>query len=419
MVSAPFEGPEQQRYGRMLAAFVAVLAPALVQCGVPERGGPGQGVHLDDGPCGRGIVIVASDYASTNVLISRLDGTVASDSILSSGSAASGLTAALSGDVVLPLEPPRSRRVVLIDRGQHALTWLDVEQGQVTGQLSVATGFAANPHDYLELGDGRAYVTRYASNPAPGREPFDQGSDLLMIDANERRIVGRIDLTQGETGEYLPRPDRMLASGGRVYVVLQRFSADFTKASSSRLVAVDPDTDTLVWSYDLQGLSNCGGLARSPTGASIAVSCTGGFLEGDEQIERSGIVLFDATQEPMQETARYQLAHLGGPLSPSIRFASEHRLVGVTYGNLDTGRPDTVYELDVTTGQASELARAATAFVLGDVWCATECGQPCVLADAEAVALRRWELHNERLQPWPSVDLRAGLGLGPRAMLGY
>ena len=61
-----------------------------------------RGVSLDDGPCGRGLVVGGTDYHSTNLSILDAWGRTRSESFLSSASAATGLSAPLSGDVVVP-----------------------------------------------------------------------------------------------------------------------------------------------------------------------------------------------------------------------------------------------------------------------------------------------------------------------------
>ena len=61
----------------------------------------------------------------------------------------------------------------------------------VLAQLSVGTGFASNPHDYLEVAADKAYVTRYDSNPHPGSENPAKGG--LPLRLRNDRCKARIE----------------------------------------------------------------------------------------------------------------------------------------------------------------------------------------------------------------------------------
>ena len=233
----------------LLACSLATVL-AVAGCNVSRQASDTGGVDLmaaDAGLCPRGLVIASSDYTSTNVSLATAAGVVVSESILSSASAPPGLTTALSGDVVLPTAPSRSGRIVLVDRYPNAvLTWVDPKAAKVEKQLSVGTGFAANPHDYLEIGN-KAYVSRYESNPNPGAQPNDSGGDLLVLDPSAPAVTGRVVLASPGDGSLLPRADRMLEVGGEVWVVLQRFDADFKTAGDARIAGVSPESDAVVW----------------------------------------------------------------------------------------------------------------------------------------------------------------------------
>ena len=159
--------------GSSLARWCASVAvgSCLGGCGASAPPGNTGGTTVPPGECGRGIVVVSSDYASTNVSFVGLDGGVLSPSVVSSATTTTGLSSPFSGDVVLPTMPAFGDRIVLIDRyPASVLTWVDVVSGAVASQLAVATGFVANPQDYLEASSSRAYVTRYESNPLAGRQ---------------------------------------------------------------------------------------------------------------------------------------------------------------------------------------------------------------------------------------------------------
>ena len=134
------------------------------------------------GSCPNDIVIIDSDYQSTNVSVISVADNLLSGSLISTGSTPPGLTEALSGDVVLPLTKPPSGKVVLIDQGNDALVWVDPGTGDVLEDLSVATGFSSNPSDYLEVSNTKAYVARYTTNLGAGKQSFDEGGDILVVD---------------------------------------------------------------------------------------------------------------------------------------------------------------------------------------------------------------------------------------------
>jgi hypothetical protein len=97
--------------------------------------------------CDQGTVVLLTDYTSTQIALSTLDGTTLSPAFLSTASMkASGLAFALSGDVALPNVTPASGSVVLMDRyGTNVITWADPSSAKVFAQLPVGIGFESNP----------------------------------------------------------------------------------------------------------------------------------------------------------------------------------------------------------------------------------------------------------------------------------
>jgi hypothetical protein len=90
-------------------------------------------------------------------------------------------------------------------------------------------------------------------------------------------------------------------------------------------------------------------------------------------------------------------------------------LLGATYGDLGQGRSDLAYSLDVTTGSATQLLDAGTAFVLGDTLCAPGCTD-CFLADARAQVLRTFRSDGAEIVARSDVKVDPGIGLPPRAL---
>ena len=371
------QSPGRFRISGAAIAALTLALPLLAACNVdapPASTGGSRGET-----CER-FAVVRSDYQSTLVSLVNAAGEVTSANVVSSGTRIPGATAALSGDVVLPHDPPASGKLVLIDRYPNGIvTWLDPESGEVDGQLNVVPGFASNPHDYLEVAPNKAYVTRFETNRAPGHVPFDEGGDILVIDPAQRSLSKRIDLsTLGGTVD--PRPDRMTLGNGRAYVTLARLDATFERAEDGLVVAIDVDSDRVVDILPIPGLKNCANLALSPDARSLAVTCSGLFkVPGPAQIATSGVVVLDL--ESKTERVRATASTLGGALASSIGFATNDTLVVVVFGSPG----DELTSIDVTTGRATKLHGTRESFTLGEIACG--CGDRCLVPTAEETSL--------------------------------
>lgn len=407
---------------------VAVVLSGGVACGVTPVSQDTVGTSIPEGPCGRGVVVVASDYQSTNLSLVGWDGTVLSRSFLSSGSASSGLSSPLSGDVALPTMAQGGPEIVVLDRHRTSvLTWVNVETSVVRAQISVATGFASNPRDYVPISSTKAYVTRFEPNFAAGAEPYDAGNDVLIVDPSVPVIAGRIDLMpamQGEGATYYPRADRAARIGDRVVVVLAGYAADFTSSSSSRIAVIDVSSDTLVDVVELEGMHGCSGLAVSPKGDEFAVVCAGEF--GGDSVATpagSGVVLLSAgeTIEVRRRLDARQWAQ--GPMGFAIAYAGETSLVVTTFGRfaepgVDAQR-DALLWIDTGSGQAEVVLRSADdPFTLGEVRCAPVCGV-CVLADAgrQGGVVQRIPIDEDGGLGAPEpIVIERDIGLPPRSL---
>jgi hypothetical protein len=416
----------------MVTRSIAVLLiTALVSgCGVRVPATNTGGASGDAGTCGRGLVVLTSDYMSSSVSLLDFEGNVVSPSVISSASATTGLSAPLSGDVFLPSMPAHGDALVLID-GYLAsvLTWVDVKSGAVRGQLSVATGFAANPQDYIEVSEDLAYVTRYEPNSKPGRQPFDGGNDILVIDPRAREIRSRIDLTAAMKGEdvgLLPRAGRMLRAGNTIYALLDGFSADFKRSSDARVVALDSASGEMVSVTVLKGLHDCRGIAVSPDETELAVACSGSLQP--PTAEQSGLVFLSAERNP-QERGRFSAATFGDtPLGFTVAYASPRSVIFTTFGTLpgEVTTDDTAIRLDLDSGGFEVLFTSARSpacgasercpFSIGDVVCAPGCGV-CFVADAatDGGSVHRLSVSPEgRVQRDERRRTGDGIGLPPR-----
>lgn len=377
--------------------------------------------------CDQGTVVLLTDYTSTQIALSTLDGTTLSASFLSTASTmASGLAFALSGDVALPNVTPSSGRVVLMDRyGTNVVTWADPSSAKVLAQLPVGTGFESNPQDYIEVDATRAYVTRWGVNGAPGQQSFDEGSDVLVVDTLAPAIMKSIPMPV-EAG-LPPRPSGMLRVGDTVIAVLQRTSEDFMTVGENALVGLVGDA--IAWEIHATGLKGCGRPSLSPSGATLALACEGQIDSNGNVISlaESVIALFDVTSLPPKPGQLFGVAdQLGSTTQDGVAFVSETLLLGKTQTPLGGATNNQAFTLDTVNGKATVLLTASAdpqgkgkGVVYGDVLCRPGCGDVCLLADADIGKLRRWSIVRGMLQPLPDATVEMITGLPPTSLGGY
>lgn len=372
------------------SALLCLTLCSMPACNVDAPSDGTGGTDTQPGACGRGLVVVNTDYQSTNVSLVSLDGHVLSSSFISSASADVGLSTALGGDVVLPTQRQDGDEILLLDRfPASVLTWVDVRTAEPTGQLSVAGGFAANPHDVLVLAPDKAYVTRYDPNLDSGREPLDQGDDVLVVDPSTRSIEGRIDLApamKDEADAYHARPDKLVMVDDRVFVLLGGYSRDFTQSVDSRIATLNPGSDSVVDVVTLEGMHGCISMTVSPSRHEIAVACAGEFA-GDSvsSVADSGVVLL-STEGALAERRRFPAAKFDLGTTASVAYAGDTSLVVTTFGQFESAddpkRQDALLQVNTDTGDFEVLLRSEdTPFSFGDLRCAPAC-HVCFLADA-------------------------------------
>ena len=403
---------------------VALLAAlSALGCGVPEPPGSTGGTQATPGACGRGVAVVHQDdsYASTNVSLLDWSGEVLSSSFISSATSAAKLSAKLSGDVVLPTAPSSGDQLVLIDRyPASVLTWVDVKTAEVAQQLSVRSGFAANPHDYLPLGPTSALVTRLGKNPDPEAGPLDRGDDVLILDLAGPVPVASIDLAPAMAGaesKLHASPHKLVKAPGRVVVSLLAHSGDYTDAGPSRLALIDPDSRSVEQVLVLEGLYECNGLALSPDQARLALGCSGRFHGGSSSDAKESAVAIVDLGATLTEVARFP-AEQDAPFGFAISWASDRSVVANTFGReAATGvsaRPDRVVEINLDGGERRTLLESAEApFTLGDVRCGAACAT-CFVTDASRSRVHSFSVGASGLEPGLSIDVGDAIGLPPR-----
>lgn len=394
----------------------------LAGCNVTPQSTSG-GVSLPArGDCPRGLAVVSSDFQSSEVALLFPDGEVASPAFVSSASsAASGLAAAFSGDIVVEPAPSRPGELAIVDRfGTNVISFIDTATGDVRAQLPVGTGFEANAQTYLELDEHSALVPRVGENAASGREPFDAGSDLLLIDPSLPAIERSLPLPR--KAGYLPAPVAVTRVGEQLVVTLQHARADYSGMAEAELAVLGADDRRLRYRLPIAGMKNCGAAELSPSRELLAVACesyidrNGAALEPEE----SGLVLFDPSTSPLAELRRYgALGLFEGPIQPSVEFVSDRLVLVKTQTALGAAQDNRLFSLDLESGETTLLATAARdesglgfGVAFGGMSCELGCGDPCVVADLSRGELLRFGLHDGRLAARPSVVIH-GAGLPP------
>lgn len=303
-----------------------------------------------------GLVVVHSDYKSTVVsLVDPVTNTVTKDNCINSGSKPARLTSTLSGDVVVPTQRPTGGQVLLIDRQNAALTWVDPRTCDITRQLNVGEGKMVNPQDVIPVSATKAYVPRYAG----------VASDLLVIDPTAATIIGHIDLRpyapRAGDKPVLANPSRGVLVGQRAYVVLTGLSEDSMTGAPGRLAVINPASDTVISTIDLPGLKNCAGVAVIEGG--LLVTC-GGVYADPQQVADSGVAFVDLSATPPAIKVVSGRA-FGRATSPfDVAGVSSSLAFAITAGEFSGKPSDQLWVFDFAGGAPRKLVDGQMAFTL-------------------------------------------------------
>lgn len=413
-------------FGKGVTNLGWLLGFLVLGCNVESTGKDTGGVPRGtSSECPNGLVVLMSDYLSTQIALSDLEGETQSESFLSTGSTETdGLAFPLSGDVALPGARPPSGRIVLLDRyGTNVVSWVDPETAEVLAQLSVATGFESNPSDYLEIDEHTALVSRWGQNAEPGREDHDSGGDLLILDTEEYAITGSIVFDVID--DLPPRPSALTRVGDEVWVTLDRVAADFSTTGEAMVVGVSLADLEVVWQEPIVGLKSCGRFAASPDGTLLALACTGDITStgGTEDLDQSALVLFDATASPPEEIRRIFAVDIAGePIQSDVVFARDDLVLLNTQTPWGGDTNNRWLALDLETGEVKELLEASPdeegagkGGVYGAMACAPGCSETCLLADADRGVLARVRIPETGMPGRvDSVTVETRVGLPPR-----
>jgi hypothetical protein len=418
------------------SALLSLAAGCGSDDGTPssQNANPDAAVSVADGAAGErpvsahnGVVVVGSDYVTSSVSFLDTDGNVIKGGCFTSSSSGVGLTLTMSGDVVLPSQIAPGGPVALVDRTNAVVTWLDPATCAPLRQLSVSTGFFANPHDILALAANKAYVTRAGENttatPVPG--DFDDGDDVLIIDPSVPVVTGRIDLkpfaaTDGKG--ILPTADRAIVAEGRVFVSLNQISGDWKSYGTGRVVIIDPATDQAVGAVDLVGAKNCGAMTYLAAERKILVACNGAFSDGAQQSATSAVIAIDLSLTPPAVVATIPASAVGGlPFSGSLSAVNSAAVFAVTSGNTSNLPPDRLWSLALDGTLPKMAFESAEGFALGAVLADSNTGRVYV-ADAPMLKptfLRTFDSVGGVLVAGPATKTDPSGKLPPRALAFY
>lgn len=316
-----------------------------------------------------GLAVLNSDFSATSLSLLDGEGTlVRADCVDSATGATGGATKTISGDVVLPSQPPLGGGVVLVDRGNGVLTFVDPVGCTIVRQLPVP-GPKTNPHDLVMLAADKAYVTRYDLNLA-ATDPDLAGNDVAIIDPTTGALRGRIPLdayasTAGGQS-VLARPDRALRIDGRVVVSLDEIDQRFARYGEGKLVIIDPASDAVTAAVALTGLANCAGITDLPSARLVLVACGGPFGGPASQ---SGIAVVDfAVWPPALARVIPAAAFDGRPVNMGWVLAlppetGGTRAFAVT-NDPNAVDPDALFAFDYVDGTATPFATSG-AYTLG------------------------------------------------------
>lgn len=410
---------------------VALMAACAAGCDVESQAQPTGGVDLESTRTPiRGFAVVGGDFTSSSISLLSTSGEVVSASLISSASSDPGLSAALGGDLVLPSTTLTGPELLVIDRFPAAvLTWVDLQTASVRSQLSIATGYSSNPHDYVPFTATKAFVPRFEPNLMSGLEDFDAGNDVLIVNPTSASIEGRIDLAPAFAGEapgIYPRADRALMAGGKLRVLALGLNADFTEGVDSRLITIDPATDAIEDVLILEGMTSCGNAALSPDGTELAIACGGDATQDPSTgFPDAGVVVVDV-EDAFLEARRWSSSELGiGPVN-RVAWTSVDQVAVLTFGRFNADfsaaeANDEARTLNVRSGEVSDAWLSAGPFTLGDVACALE-QNVCLLVDAETEG---GVVHRLAIDSLGDVDVvgrvkpDAASGLPPRSLGTY
>ncbi len=316
--------------------ILAPLATALLLATLTACGSSG-------GDAGRTFTVANATFDGTTLVVAAADFTSTEGRLFAATPEASPTVASgpdpVATDVVLRTA---GGLVYALNRfGADNLQALDPALGLAT-TYQVSTGSGSNPHD-LVLTDGRLYITRYGT------------ASLLVADPTDGHELTTIDLSPFADADGIPEMDQMALWRGKLLVTLQLLDEDsfFSPTGHSTVAIIDPATNRVSGSFDLQGVNPASRLASD--GSHLYVVTTGSFGVADGGVER---IADDLTGS----TTVVQGSDLGGDLGQLAIVSPTKGYVVVS--STDWQHPDNrVVRFDPATGDIGATVYETTAYL--------------------------------------------------------
>jgi hypothetical protein len=343
----------------LVALLASVATLSLSGCRPTPRGGDTRPAAVGAAAActAGGLAIATSDYHSTAVsLMDPYRTEITKPSCITSSSPMP--LARLSGDIALPSDVQPGHDIVLIDRTNATLTWVDCNCA-VHRQMKVGSP-TANPHDVISVSPTKVYVPLF--------DPSD--NSVAVIDPMSAKVTGTIELKSfsqsGGGFSTLAAPDRGLFVNGKAYIVLGQTSADYATAAPARIIVIDPKLDKVTSTIELGKLTACGTLIYARKENLLFTEC-GGLLEDSRRIKQSGVAIVTLSHEP--PTVKIVSASaFGFPLtSDYLAVLSPTRALTVVTGDVTTSRASELWSLDLAGGQPHRLMVGGDPVSLGAV----------------------------------------------------
>jgi hypothetical protein len=363
------------------AVLLAGCGSASSTDGTGGAGGQGLAQVLDPVDGDPAFAVLSTDFTSSAISLLEEDGTLLADEWLTSGSTWPTLVAALSGDVALPTKQMGDGSIVVIDRlNTDVVSRFEMATGGLFGQVrtqgtSMVAAFSSNPHDCVFVNDSSAWVSRYEPSFEEAPDPNVAGTDLLEIDPTAMTLTGnRVDLSSfneevdGMTA--YARPDRLVRLGDFLLVGLDGLSADFTAASSGKVVVVDIATGDAT-GFSLPGMKACGIVVPVPGVDNRAfVSCRGASPTFDavEQRMSAGLFVVEVDPDGIASIVRSWLPSSDPGAASSVGNIvplDDRQVIAVANGDFAT-TTDEAYMLDVEAGDQMLLFSIPGSFEIGE-----------------------------------------------------
>ncbi len=277
--------------------------------------------------------------------------------------------------------------------GADNLQSLDPAQGLAT-TYQVSTGSGSNPHDLALAGD-RLYVTRYG---APS---------LLVADPTDGSEIATIDLSQFADRDGIPEMDRIIEWRGSLLVTLQRLDEDnfFTPTDHSTVAVIDPATNQVTASFDLDGVNPSSRFATD--GDHLFVATTGSWGVADGGVERLNDDLTGATTVVKGVDLDGDLGELA-VVSPTKGY--------VVVSGLDWANPDNrVVAFNPATGAIGATVYETTAY-LPEITASPD-GSLLAIADQSSAAPGVVLIDTATDQPVTTVPINDAHQLPPSSMV--